>query len=74
MPHFVIVGAGECGARAAFALREKGFDGDITLIGAEPLAPYERPPLSKEGLIRRASEPKFDGRIGTLCANRASIC
>jgi len=47
MTHFVIVGAGECGARAAFALREKGFDGEITLIGSESLAPYERPPLSK---------------------------
>ena len=47
MSHFVIVGAGECGARAAFALREKGFTGDITLIGDEPVAPYERPPLSK---------------------------
>ncbi|QND45128.1 FAD-dependent oxidoreductase (plasmid) [Rhizobium lusitanum] len=58
MPHFIIVGAGECGARAAFALREKGFDGDITLIGAEPVAPYERPPLSKEGLVH-AAEPKF---------------
>ncbi|AYG62844.1 FAD-dependent oxidoreductase [Rhizobium jaguaris] len=58
MPHFVVVGAGECGARAAFALREKGFEGDITLIGAEPVAPYERPPLSKEGLVH-AHEPKF---------------
>jgi 3-phenylpropionate/trans-cinnamate dioxygenase ferredoxin reductase subunit len=58
MSHFIIVGAGECGARAAFALREKGFDGDITLIGAEPVAPYERPPLSKEGLVY-AHPPKF---------------
>lgn len=58
MPHFVIVGAGECGARAAFALREKGFAGDITLIGAEPIAPYERPPLSKQTLIETI-EPKF---------------
>ncbi len=46
----VIVGAGECGARAAFALREKGYEGEITLVGAEPHLPYERPPLSKEGL------------------------
>lgn len=58
MAHFVIVGAGECGARAAFALREKGFGGEITLIGAEPVAPYERPPLSKAGLAA-ALEPKF---------------
>ena len=58
MAHFVIIGAGECGGRAAFALREKGFAGDITLIGTEPLAPYERPPLSKGG-IDKAPEPKF---------------
>ncbi|MBB2750285.1 UNVERIFIED_ORG: 3-phenylpropionate/trans-cinnamate dioxygenase ferredoxin reductase subunit [Rhizobium aethiopicum] len=57
MAHFVILGAGECGARAAFALREKGFDGEITLVGAEPLHPYERPPLSKAG--SDASDPKF---------------
>ncbi|MGZ9718938.1 NAD(P)/FAD-dependent oxidoreductase [Rhizobium miluonense] len=58
MPHFVIVGAGECGARAAFSLREKGFAGDITLIGAESIAPYERPPLSKQTFIE-TTEPKF---------------
>jgi 3-phenylpropionate/trans-cinnamate dioxygenase ferredoxin reductase subunit len=56
--HFVILGAGECGARAAFALREKGFAGEITLVGAEPLPPYERPPLSKAGPAD-ASDPKF---------------
>ena len=44
-PAIVIAGAGECGTRAAFALREEGWDGRIILIGAEPSAPYERPPL-----------------------------
>ncbi|MGO7956278.1 NAD(P)/FAD-dependent oxidoreductase [Rhizobium leguminosarum] len=58
MAHFVILGAGECGARAAFALREKGFAGEITLVGAEPLPPYERPPLSKAGSTD-AGDPKF---------------
>jgi 3-phenylpropionate/trans-cinnamate dioxygenase ferredoxin reductase component len=43
----VIVGAGECGVRAAFALREAGYDGAIRLLGEEPHLPYERPPLSK---------------------------
>ena len=46
----IIVGAGEAGARAAFGLREKGYGGPVTLIGAEPHLPYERPPLSKEAL------------------------
>ncbi|MGO6968596.1 NAD(P)/FAD-dependent oxidoreductase [Rhizobium leguminosarum] len=58
MAHYVILGAGECGVRAAFALREKGFSGEITLVGAEPLPPYERPPLSKAGSTD-ASDPKF---------------
>lgn len=58
MSHFVIIGAGECGARAAFALREKGFDGDITLIGSESLPPYERPPLSKAG-ASAGLDPKY---------------
>ena len=51
MSHIVIIGAGECGARAAFALREKGFDGRVTLVGAEDHLPYERPPLSKDALL-----------------------
>lgn len=45
----VIVGAGEAGVRASFALREKGYTGTVTLIGDEPHLPYERPPLSKAG-------------------------
>lgn len=58
MGGIVIVGAGECGARAAFALRERGYDGSITLIGAEPHLPYERPPLSKDGL-KEQLQPKY---------------
>ncbi len=45
--HFLVIGAGEAGARAAVALRENGFAGAITLIGEEHHLPYERPPLSK---------------------------
>lgn len=45
--HMVIIGAGEAGVRAAFALRERGYAGKVTLIGNEPHWPYERPPLSK---------------------------
>lgn len=47
---FVIVGAGLAGARAAEELRAQGFDGQITLIGAESEPPYERPPLTKDYL------------------------
>ncbi|MCD9025405.1 NAD(P)/FAD-dependent oxidoreductase [Cohnella silvisoli] len=47
----VIIGAGEAGARAAVELRTLGWTGAITLIGEEPHAPYERPPLSKQALL-----------------------
>ncbi len=46
----VIIGAGHAGGTAAALLRQYGFDGSITLIGEEPLAPYQRPPLSKAWL------------------------
>ena len=47
----VIVGAGECGVRAAMALRENGYAGAVTLVGAEIHPPYERPPLSKQMML-----------------------
>jgi 3-phenylpropionate/trans-cinnamate dioxygenase ferredoxin reductase subunit len=53
-PNFVIVGGGMAGAFAAQTLREEGFDGKITLLGQEPHAPYERPPLSKDYLQGKA--------------------
>ena len=46
----VIVGAGHAGGSAAAVLRQYGWKGPITLIGAEPVAPYQRPPLSKAWL------------------------
>ena len=45
--NFVIIGAGQAGAMAAMSLRQSGFKGDITIIGAEDAPPYQRPPLSK---------------------------
>lgn len=47
MPGILIIGAGECGVRAAFALRDNGYTDAITLFGDEAQHPYERPPLSK---------------------------
>ena len=43
----VIVGAGRPAVAAALTLREQGFSGSVVLLGQEPAAPYERPPLSK---------------------------
>ncbi|GAA4678374.1 FAD-dependent oxidoreductase [Pseudonocardia yuanmonensis] len=50
----VVVGAGECGTRAALALREEGYAGPVALVGGEPGHPYERPPLSKAVLAGSA--------------------
>ena len=48
--HVVIIGAGHAGGTAAALLRQYAFEGAITLIGDEPIAPYQRPPLSKAWL------------------------
>ena len=47
MTDIVVVGAGQAGASLVAELRKQGFDGRLTLIGAEPVPPYQRPPLSK---------------------------
>ncbi|MFB8759694.1 NAD(P)/FAD-dependent oxidoreductase [Streptomyces nigra] len=56
----VVAGAGMAGVQTAVALREKGFAGTITLIGAEPHQPYDRPPLSKAVLLGTAEGSAFD--------------
>ena len=48
--HIVIVGGGQAAAQAILTLRQKKFDGRITLVGEEDLPPYQRPPLSKKYL------------------------
>lgn len=50
----VIVGAGHAGGAAAALLRQHGHEGEIVLIGNEPIAPYQRPPLSKAYLTGKA--------------------
>ena len=51
MSGIVIIGAGQAGASLAITLRAKGYKGDVTLIGEEPVPPYQRPPLSKKYLL-----------------------
>jgi len=46
----LIIGAGHAGGTAAALLRQFGYAGRITLAGEEPIAPYQRPPLSKAWL------------------------
>jgi 3-phenylpropionate/trans-cinnamate dioxygenase ferredoxin reductase component len=47
MERVIIVGGGLAGLRTAETLRSQGYEGGLTLVGAEPHAPYDRPPLSK---------------------------
>ncbi|MEU6803284.1 NAD(P)/FAD-dependent oxidoreductase [Streptomyces neyagawaensis] len=56
----VVVGAGMAGVQTSVALREQGFSGEVTLIGAEPHQPYDRPPLSKAVLLGKAEDSAFD--------------
>ncbi len=51
MSHVVVVGAGQAGSSLVVKLRNLGFEGEITLIGAENVPPYQRPPLSKKYLL-----------------------
>ena len=72
--HIVIIGASLAGLRAAEKLREEGFTGSLTVVGDEPYAPYDRPPLSKQVLLGLApadttglpmrQDPKAHWRLG----------
>lgn len=65
-PHVVVVGAGDCGTRAALRLRELDPDVRVTLVGDELDDPYERPGLSKHVLTDGDSAP-------TLIASRQRL-
>jgi len=51
MGHVIVIGAGQAGSSCVAKLRNSGFEGKITLIGSEPVPPYQRPPLSKAYLM-----------------------
>lgn len=51
--HIVVVGAGLAGLQTTSSLREAGYRGKITVLGSEGLAPYDRPPLSKDLFTKR---------------------
>ena len=52
----VIVGGGQAGLQAAESLRAEGYGGPLLIVGEEPHAPYQRPPLSKEFLTGQMDE------------------
>jgi 3-phenylpropionate/trans-cinnamate dioxygenase ferredoxin reductase subunit len=76
----VVVGAGLGGLSVCDALRQRGFDGPVTLLGDEPVAPYDRPPLSKQVIKGTLADPpqlrkpdeldalRLDLRLGTTAA------
>ncbi len=51
MSHIVVIGAGQAGQSLVTRLRVLGFAGQVTLIGEEPVPPYQRPPLTKKYLL-----------------------
>ncbi len=78
MAGIIVIGAGQAGASLTARLRQEGYTGPVTLIGEEPVPPYQRPPLSKGYLmgtvplerlfLRKAevyAEQGIDLRLGT---------
>lgn len=70
----VVVGSSVAGIRAVQALRAGGFADDLVVVGAEPAAPYDKPPLSKQlltgeitsadiGLLRACTLPGSDEKL-----------
>jgi 3-phenylpropionate/trans-cinnamate dioxygenase ferredoxin reductase subunit len=70
MSGIIIIGAGQAGASLAEKLRSEGFDGKITLIGQEPVPPYERPPLSKAYLLGESEKERLFLRPETIYAEK----
>jgi 3-phenylpropionate/trans-cinnamate dioxygenase ferredoxin reductase component len=66
----LIVGASQAGAQLAISLRELGAACPITLVGAEPHLPYQRPPLSKAFLSGKASAESLLLRSASYYAER----
>lgn len=59
MDHIVVIGAGQAGSSCVAKLRAEGFTGQITLVGGEPVPPYQRPPLSKAYLLGEMAEERL---------------
>ena len=77
----LIVGGGHGGAQTAIALRQRGFEGSVAVIGEEPELPYERPPLTKDylsgakdfpRLLIRSAESWAERRIDMLTGRRVT--
>jgi 3-phenylpropionate/trans-cinnamate dioxygenase ferredoxin reductase subunit len=69
----VIIGASLAGGTAAIALRDQGYEGELTLIGEESQLPYERPPLSKALLLGERDEPDWVADEATYADKSISL-
>ncbi len=69
-----IIGAGQAGIQAAQSLRKRGFEGDITLLGDEGYAPYQRPPLSKAFLKGEMEEARLTFKPGKFFDEQSIDC
>jgi 3-phenylpropionate/trans-cinnamate dioxygenase ferredoxin reductase subunit len=69
MSHVVVVGAGQAGSSCVAKLRSEGFTGNITLVGGEPVPPYQRPPLSKAYLLGDMEEERLYLRPASFYAD-----
>ena len=74
MTGVVVIGAGQAGASLVSKLRDDGYEGAITLVGDEPVPPYQRPPLSKKYLLGEMSAERLYLRPESIIPTRASIC
>ena len=70
MTHIVVIGAGQAGASFTAKLRDLGFDGRITLVGEEPVPPYQRPPLSKGYMLGNMALDRMFLRPAAFYADR----
>jgi 3-phenylpropionate/trans-cinnamate dioxygenase ferredoxin reductase component len=68
--HFIIIGAGQAAAQAVQTLRQNEFSGEISMIGAEPYLPYQRPPLSKKYLAGELAAERLFLRPEQFYADR----
>lgn len=70
----VIIGGGHAGGSAVAFLRQYGWAGGITMVGAEPLLPYHRPPLSKAWLKAEADAASLALRPAKFYADNRIDC
>ncbi|MEM7753932.1 MAG: FAD/NAD(P)-binding oxidoreductase, partial [Pseudomonadota bacterium] len=70
MSDYLIIGGGQAAASLAEKLRALGAEGSVTIVGDEPVPPYERPPLSKAYLMGDIAKERLFLRPGAIYAEK----